>query len=65
MMKVIVDRIIDDKLVLEIEQGKVITVPKELIPTASEGDVINITVDKEETEIRREKIKNLMDNLFS
>ncbi len=63
-MKVIIDRFENDFAVIEIENGKTISVPKILFPNAKEGDVISIIVDKEETKKRKEKIQNLINDLF-
>ena len=39
--------------------------PIELIPPeAREGDVINITIDRNETSLRKENIKNMMNKIF-
>ncbi len=47
--------------------GRTFDLPKNLLPKeAKEGDVlkISIEVDREETEKRRKRIKNLMNELF-
>lgn len=63
-MKVIIDRIEGDCAIVEIGVGKIVSVPKILFQNAKEGDVFNIEVDTKETEIRREKVQKLMNNLF-
>lgn len=63
-MKVIIDRFEGDYAVVEIEVGKCVNIPKILVPNAKEGDVINIEIDKNETEERKKNIKNLMNNIF-
>ena len=63
-MKVIIDRFEKDYAVVEISKDKVVNLPKELVPDAKEGDVINITIDKEETLKRQERVTELMDELF-
>jgi hypothetical protein len=35
-----------------------------LLPGAKEGDVVSITINKDETEARRKRIRGLMDSLF-
>lgn len=63
-MKVIIDRIEGNYAVVEISKGKMVTVSKELFAGANEGDVVEITVLKKETEERKKKIEKLMDNVF-
>ena len=63
-MKVIIDRFEGDYAVVEVNVGKFVSLPRILVPDAKEGDVISITIDKEETERRKKHIRNLMDNLF-
>ena len=57
-MKVIIDRFEGDYAIVELDEGKILELPKELIPEAEEGDVINIEILKEETNKRKEQIKN-------
>lgn len=63
-MQVIVDRIENDYLVVELEDGNVIDMPKELCPKAKEGDVIDIFINEEDTKNRKEEVKNLMEEVF-
>lgn len=63
-MKVIVDRFEGNYAVVEIDSNKFVNMPKELIPNAKEGDIININIDYDETNKRREHIKGLVDSLF-
>ena len=63
-MKVIIDRIEGDYAIVEIGVGKIVSVPKMLFQNAKEGDVFKIEIDSEETNIRKEKIQKLMNNLF-
>lgn len=63
-MKVIIDRFEGDYAVVEIDVGKFVNMPKTLIPNAKEGDVVEIIVNQEETQKRKEHIKDLMSNLF-
>ena len=62
-MKVIIDRFEGDYAVVELDEGKFLNMPKELVPFAKEGDVIKITVDQDETKKRSEHITDLMANL--
>lgn len=63
-MKVIIDRFEGDLAIVEIEEGLFATISKELIPNADEGDIINISIDKTEAKNKREKINNLINDLF-
>lgn len=68
-MKVIVDRFEGSYAVCEDEEQKMINIEIDKLPQGvKEGDVLiiegdNIKVDKEETEIRRERIRRLMEDL--
>jgi diphthamide synthase subunit DPH2 len=63
-MKVIIDRFEGDVAIVEIEEGKLTTLKKELIPYAKEGDVIEIIINHQETEKRKKHISNLMSKAF-
>ncbi|CDF12343.1 putative uncharacterized protein [Mycoplasma sp. CAG:776] len=63
-MKVIIDRFEGEYAVVELEVGKFVNMPKELVPDAHEGDVINIFIDEKETKRRKEHISELMNDLF-
>ena len=70
MKRFTVDRIEEDKAVLECENGDCVTLEVKSLPkNIKEGDVFCFEVnsyflDKEEPEKRRQKIKSLMDSLF-
>ena len=55
-MKVIIDRFEGEYAVVELSIGKFVNMPKELVPNAHEGDVINISIDFEETKKRKKNI---------
>ena len=63
-MQVVVDRIEEDYIVVELEDGNVVDVPKVLIPGASEGDIIDIYINRDETNKKNTEVKKLMDDLF-
>lgn len=63
-MQVTVDRIEEDYIVLELEDGSIVDIPKELIPGAKEGDIVDIYINKDEREKKEEVVKKLMDDLF-
>jgi len=63
-MQVVVDRIEEEFIVVELEDGNVVDVPKVLIPGAKEGDIIDIYINRDETEKKNTEVKKLMDDLF-
>jgi len=69
-MKVIVDRFEGEYAVCEKEDRTMMDISKKNLPTGvKEGDVLIIngdiiSIDKDETEKRKENIKNLMDKLW-
>ena len=63
-MKVIVDRIEGEMLVVELENMSTVNIPLAVIPEAKEGDVINITVDRGDTENMRRRIRKKMNKLW-
>lgn len=70
MRKFVLDRIEENKAVLECENGESVTLEiKALPPNIKEGDVLvfeegSYFLNEKETDERRQKIKNLMDLLF-
>lgn len=63
-MRVILDRFEGEFAVLELDVGEVVSVPKILVGSATEGDVLNISIDKEETRNRKNRIEKLMNDVF-
>ncbi|MGN1421204.1 MAG: DUF3006 domain-containing protein [Eubacterium sp.] len=64
-MKWIVDRIEGDCAVVELENGKTADIPLISLPEdIKEGAVINVSVDKAETDKRKENIDSLAKRLF-
>ena len=63
-MKLTVDRIEEDKVVLENESGQSAPVPAFLLPKVSEGDVLDISVNFEETKTRRNEVRERMNRLW-
>lgn len=70
MKKFTIDRLEDSKTVLECENGDIVTLEKTSLPkNVKEGDVLffeegSYFLNADETEQRRQKIKNLMNSLF-
>ena len=64
-MKIIIDRFEGSYALVELEDKQVVEMAKVLLPhEASEGDVIEIRIDRETTDKRRNDIKKLMDSLW-
>lgn len=51
-MRIIVDRIEDDKAVVELESGATVTVPTEILCGAKEGDAVVLTVERKDSDNR-------------
>lgn len=63
-MLFVVDRIEEGQLFLEDESEQLFAVPREMIPGAKEGDCIDISINRKETEKRRDNVRRLMEELF-
>ena len=64
-MKVTIDRFEGDYAVVELEDRQMVDLPKALVPSdANEGDILEITVNREETEKRRRRIEKLTEDLW-
>jgi len=68
-MRGVIDRFEGDFAVVELENGEMRNIKKELVPAeAKEGDVLKIveeiTIDYEETEKRRKKIEELTKDMW-
>lgn len=59
-----IDRIEGNYLIVELENGKIINLPKELISNAKENDIYTITLNKDEMKKRKNNINNLINDLF-
>lgn len=63
-MTITIDRIEENYLIVELENGKIINLPKELIPNAKENDIYTIMLNKDEMKKRKNNINNLINDLF-
>lgn len=63
-MRIIIDRMENNTAVAELPNGKMLKIPRELFENAGEGDVVDITVNKEETQKRKTEIRKLMDDVW-
>lgn len=63
-MKVTIDRFEGEYAVVELDNGSFANLPKVLVPDSSEGDIVEITINTDETCKRNRNINNLMNELF-
>lgn len=64
-MRFTIDRFEEEFAIVELENGEVVEIPKAILPSESkEGDIISISVEKDETEERKKRIQNKFDRLF-
>ena len=63
LMNVIIDRFEGGFAVVELPDKTTANIPRDLLPDASEGDVVTISVNRAATEERRQRIKALSDRL--
>ncbi len=64
IMKVIIDRIEEDRAIVELENGEMQDLSTKLLPAmAAEGDVLCIEIDEDETERRKNRLNELLNGL--
>ena len=64
-MKYTIDRFEGMFAKIELEDRTMVDIPRSALPAdAAEGDIIEVKICQSESQQRREKIKNLMDDLF-
>ena len=63
-MKVIIDRFEGEYAVAEMPDGKMVNIPKVLLPEAEEGDVVEIKINKNETQKLKDEISELMESVW-
>ena len=64
-MKVTIDRFEGEYAVCEIEKGRFLNIPAELVPGAREGDIVSIEILREESDTKKEKLKSRLNGLFN
>ncbi|MCI1966845.1 MAG: DUF3006 domain-containing protein [Oscillospiraceae bacterium] len=65
-MKYTIDRFEGDFAVVELENQKLVNIPRAAIPIgAEEGDIISVRVDAEGTKERKQHIQKLMDDVWA
>ena len=62
-MEVIVDRIEDDFLVVELPGGGTENIPISLFEDVKEGDIIEMIINRQSTEEHRQAIQNKLNGL--
>ena len=60
----VIDRFEAEKAIIESSEGIIEISKKELPEKATEGDVLKIIIDKEQTSSRKQTIKELSEELF-
>jgi len=64
-MNLIIDRFEGEYAVVELPDRSMVNLPKKVLPAdACEGDVISITIDKDEIRDRKQKIQKLAEDLW-
>ncbi len=63
-MYITIDRFEGQYAVAELDDGTFLNVPRRLFPTAAEGDVILIRIDRDETLSRQAEAQELINKLF-
>ena len=63
-MKIVVDRIEGGYIIAEFSDGRKENLPHIFAPDAKEGDIIDISIDKESSKECDETIKDRLDRLF-
>jgi len=64
-VRIIIDRFEGQFAVVELENRRIINIPKEIIPAdAIEGTVLTIEIDHQETKRRNDGIERLMNDLW-
>lgn len=69
-LKGIIDRIEENFVIVELEDGTMKVIPKEILPLeAKEGSVLiideeNINIDEKDTEEKKKKADRLLEDLF-
>lgn len=58
-MRLIIDRFEGKIAIVELENGEIINIPREILPSnTQEGDIVSLKIEKEETRRRQERIRN-------
>lgn len=64
-MRFTIDRFEEEFAIVELENGDMVEIPRAILPIeAKEGDILSITIEKDETEERKKRIQSKFDRLF-
>lgn len=64
-MRFTIDRFEGDYAIVELEDMQMVEIPRIALPMeAKEGDIIQVTIDQDETEKRRKRIEEKFKSLF-
>lgn len=64
-MKFIIDRLEGKKAIVELESKKIIEINQEILPKeAKEGDILEISILKDETKEKRDKLSEKFNSLI-
>jgi hypothetical protein len=65
-MRFIIDRFEGEFAVVELDDKTMVDIPRVALPAeAMEGDIINITIKEDETQEKRKKMKDKLNELFN
>lgn len=64
-MKIVIERIENEIAVCELENGNLVEAPLALFGEVKEGDIVTLTVDKQETDTVKEQVQSRVAALFS
>ncbi len=65
-MNFTIDRFEGNYAIVELENRKMLNVPREILPVnAKEGDIISLSIDGKSTKERKDNISKLMEDLWN
>lgn len=65
-MKFIIDRFEDEIAVVELDNKEMVDMPRKVLPKeAVEGDIISISIEQIETDLRKKNIQDKFNSMFS
>lgn len=63
-LKFTIDRFEGEFAIVELESNEIVSIPRKILAKeAKEGDIIRVSIEKEETESRKIQIQKKFDNL--
>lgn len=65
-LKFIIDRFENEIAVVELDNKEMVDIPRKVLPKDTvEGDIINISIEKIETDVRKKNIQDKFNSMFS